>query len=58
MTFGRQISVEETLDSIAAVRLDEIHSLASEHFQTDKVAFAAIGDLQGLTFEREAFEIS
>ncbi|MEP7074961.1 MAG: pitrilysin family protein [Acidobacteriota bacterium] len=58
MTFGRQISVEETLERLDAVTLDEIQRLAQEHFQTEKIAFAAIGDLTGLNLERESFDLS
>jgi predicted Zn-dependent peptidase len=57
MTHGRQISVEETLENIDAVTVEELYSLAQQHFQTEKVAFAALGDLEGQTFERSRFEI-
>jgi len=58
MTFGRQISVEETLEKLDAVTLDEIQGLAQKYFQTEKVAFAAIGDLADLKIERESFDLS
>jgi predicted Zn-dependent peptidase len=54
---GRQIKVEEALEKTAAVTLDDIHSLAEEYFRTDLVAFAALGDLDGLTIEREHLAI-
>lgn len=57
MTYGRQISVEETLERIEGVTTDEIRALAHEHFRSEKVAFAALGDLDGQTFERSHFLI-
>jgi predicted Zn-dependent peptidase len=57
MTFGRQISVEETLAKIEAVTLDDLVELATEFFVTETVAFAAIGDLKGLAVDRERLEI-
>ncbi|MEQ1921802.1 MAG: pitrilysin family protein [Pyrinomonadaceae bacterium] len=52
MTHGRQIPVEETLANLDAVSTDDIHSLAREFFRTEKIAFAALGDLSGLQIER------
>jgi len=57
LTHARQISVEETLARVDAVTLDEIQAVAQEYFRGDKVAFAALGDLQGQTFERSQFRI-
>ncbi len=50
---GRQISVEESLANVAAVTLDDVHSLAREFFQTDKIGFGAIGNLKKLKVTRE-----
>ena len=52
MVHGRQISVEETLEKIDAVSRDECQAIAAEFFRTDNVAFAALGDLGGLSVER------
>ena len=58
MTHGRQISVEESLEKFSAVSLDDIHTLAHEHFRTENIAFAALGDLKGLAIDRERLEIT
>jgi predicted Zn-dependent peptidase len=57
MVHGRQISVEEVLDRVASVSLEEVHSLAADHFKTEKVAFAALGDLNGTRITREDLRI-
>ncbi|MBP6003387.1 MAG: insulinase family protein [Pyrinomonadaceae bacterium] len=57
ITHGRQISVEESLDTLNAVTLDDIRSLAAEHFVTDRMAFAALGDLKRLKVGREHIAI-
>jgi predicted Zn-dependent peptidase len=53
MVHGRQISVEETLAKIDAVTIDDCQAIAAEFFRTEKVAFAALGDLADLKIERE-----
>ena len=58
MTFGRQISVEETIERVNAVSLDDIDELTSEFFTTEKIAFAALGALDGLTVTRERLALS
>ena len=57
MVHGRQISLEETLEKIEAVTVEEIQDLAGEFFQTDKIAFGALGDLNGLRVKREQLEV-
>ena len=57
MVHGRQIPVEESLANLAAVTVDDIQHLAGECFQTDKIAFVALGDLEGLTVTRERLAI-
>jgi predicted Zn-dependent peptidase len=57
MVYGRQIPVEETLANIDAVTVSETNDLAAEFFRTDLVAFAAIGDLDNLTVDRERLSI-
>lgn len=54
---GRQISVEESLANIAAVTTDDIRALAAECFQSEKIAFVALGDLDGLTVTRDRLVI-
>ena len=57
MVHGRQISLEETLAKIEAVTIEEIQELAGEFFQTEKIAFAALGNLNGLKIRRERLTI-
>ena len=57
MVHGRQISLEETIERIEAVTLEEIQELAREFFQTEKIAFGALGNLNGLKIKRERLEI-
>ena len=57
MVHGRQISIEETLQKIEAVSAEEVQELAQEFFQTEKIAFAALGNLNGLKIKRERLEI-
>jgi predicted Zn-dependent peptidase len=52
MIHGRQISVEETLEKINAVTRDDIAELARQHFTSENLAFAALGDLKKLKLER------
>jgi predicted Zn-dependent peptidase len=57
MVHGRQISIEETLQKIEAVTTDEVRELAGEFFQTEKIAFGALGNLNGLKIKRDRLEI-
>lgn len=57
MVHGRQISLEETLEKIEIVSLEEVQSLAREFFQTENIAFGALGNLNGLKIKRERLEI-
>ena len=57
MVHGRQISIEETLQKIEAVREEEVQAIAQEFFRTEKVAFGALGNLNGLKVKRERLEI-
>ena len=57
MLHGRQIPVEETLANVDAVTLNDVQALAAEHFKTEKVAFAALGDLADLSITREELAI-
>ena len=58
MVHGRQISLEETLEKIEAVNIEEIQELAREYFQTEKIAFGALGNLNGLKIRRERLNIT
>ncbi|CAN5326295.1 pitrilysin family protein [soil metagenome] len=57
MMYGRQISVAETLDAIDAVTREDVHQIAVDHFKTETIAFAAIGDLDGLIVDRDRLSI-
>ncbi len=57
MVHGRQISLEETLEKIEAVSIEEVQEIAKEFFQTEKIAFGALGNLNGLKIKRERLEI-
>ena len=49
--------IEETIAKIEAVTTDDIRKLAREFFKTEKVAFAALGDLKGLKIDRKRLTI-
>ncbi len=57
MVHGRQIPLEETLEKIEAVSAEEVQAIAKEFFQTEKIAFGALGNLNGLKIKRERLEI-
>jgi predicted Zn-dependent peptidase len=52
LLYGRQVPVEETLSRVESVTIDEVNEIARELFRTENVAFAALGDLNGLTVDR------
>lgn len=57
MVHGRQISLEETITKIEAVSREEVKEIAQEFFQTEKIAFGALGNLNGLKIKRERLAI-
>ncbi|NOT48498.1 MAG: insulinase family protein [Acidobacteria bacterium] len=57
MVHGRQISIEETLENLDAVTVDDVQTLAAEFFQSEKIAFVALGDLPALRVERQRLTI-
>ena len=57
MVHGRQISLEETIQKIEAVTLEEVREIAGEFFQTEKISFGALGNLNGLKITRGRLEI-
>lgn len=58
ITYGRQISVDETLEKIYAVTTGDIHTLAQEFFRTENIAFAALGNLKTLTIDPERLRVA
>jgi predicted Zn-dependent peptidase len=57
ITYGRQISVEETLQKLEAVTAEEIREIARKFFQTEKIALGALGNLNGLKINRSRLEV-
>jgi predicted Zn-dependent peptidase len=57
MVHGRQITIEESLANLAAVTTEEIQVLAREFFRSEKLAFVALGDLDGLKVDRDRLTI-
>ncbi|MBA3770521.1 MAG: insulinase family protein [Blastocatellia bacterium] len=57
MTHGRQISVEETLAKIDAVTVEDCQKLAREFLTSERIAFAAVGDLKDVRIDRERLRI-
>ncbi len=57
MVHGRQISVEETLINLEAVTTDDLHDVAREFFQTERVAYVALGNLKKLDVPRERLRL-
>lgn len=57
MVHGRQISIEETLANLEAVNVEDVQAVAREFFQTESIAFAALGDLKGLEITRDRLGI-
>lgn len=58
MLHGRQISLEESLRKIEEVGVEDVQALAKEFFRTEKIAFAALGNLNGLKIKRERLDVS
>ena len=53
----RQITVEESLANVDAVMLKDVHALAKKYFRTEKIAFAALGNLNGVKVDRKRLAI-
>jgi predicted Zn-dependent peptidase len=57
MIHGHQISVRETLQKIDRVKIEEIRAITEEFFQTEQIAVAALGNLNGLKINRSRLEV-
>ncbi len=57
MLHGRQITLEESLANVNAVTLDDVRNIAREFFKTEKIAFAALGNLNGLKITRKRLAV-
>jgi predicted Zn-dependent peptidase len=53
---GRQIAPDETLANFQKVSIADIQNLATEFFQTEKIAIAALGNLNGFNIKRSQLE--
>ncbi len=53
MYFDRFYDLDELIEKIEAVTAADLQGLANEFFQTEKVAFAALGNLNGLKISRD-----
>ena len=58
ITFGRQIPLAETLRNIENVSAEEVQQLAREFFQTETIALAVLGNLNGLKIDRERLDVA
>jgi predicted Zn-dependent peptidase len=56
--FGRQISVEETLEKIENVDAEQVREIANDFFHTDKMALVALGNVNNLKIDRERLNVS
>lgn len=54
---GRRIETDETLANIEAVTPDDVQHLARQFFQTERIAFAALGNLNGFKIDRSRLTI-
>ena len=55
---GKTIPIEETLANIERVTPDDIQAVAREFFQTEQIALAALGNLNGFRVERNRLAVS
>lgn len=58
IVFGRQISVEETLEKIENVDAEQVREIANDFFHTDKMALVALGNVNNLKIDRERLNVS
>jgi predicted Zn-dependent peptidase len=54
ITFGRQVPIDEVLERIEAVTKDDVARMAAEICGGDRLALAALGDVDGLSIDRGA----
>jgi predicted Zn-dependent peptidase len=57
MVHGRHIPFEETIAAVESVTANQVQALAERFFRTELVAFAALGDLDGLKVDRDRLAI-
>jgi predicted Zn-dependent peptidase len=54
---GRRIPPEQVIARIEAVTPEDLLRVATEHFQTDRLALGALGDLNGFKVDRARLEV-
>ncbi|MBV8856515.1 MAG: insulinase family protein [Acidobacteria bacterium] len=54
---GRRIPPEQVIARIEAVTPEDMLRVATEHFQTDRLALGALGDLNGFKVDRARLEV-
>lgn len=54
---GRRIAPEQVIKRIEAVTPEDMLRVATEHFQTDRLALGALGDLNGFKVDRARLEV-
>ncbi|MDQ3133201.1 MAG: insulinase family protein [Acidobacteriota bacterium] len=57
MTHGRRITPDEIIRRLEAVTAADLQRVARARFQTESLAFGALGDLDGFMVDRERLEI-
>lgn len=57
ITYGRIISVEESLEKFNLVTAGQLRDLAREFFQTEKIALGALGNLNNLKIKRNRLNV-
>lgn len=57
ITHGKQTPLREILQNIEEVRVEDLQEIADEYFQTEKISFAAIGNLNGFKIKRDRLEV-
>jgi predicted Zn-dependent peptidase len=58
ITHGRLISTNETLANVEKVTPADVQAVAREFFQTERIALAALGNLNGFKVERSRLDVS
>lgn len=57
LVHGHRISPEQVIARIEAVTPEDLLRVATEHFQTDRLALGALGDLNGFKVDRARLEV-
>ncbi len=55
--FGRQFTLDETVSAVEAVTADDVQRVATDLFQTGKLAATVLGAVDGFTLPRERLDL-